>query len=418
VCDVVSRFDISTSLFVFLFDSQGADGLLKPATWQQAMVAIAHGLQGVQGNEFKAIAGDTADAESIICLKDMMNKRGSNNLHTPAQGADLANDFRSSYVMNSSINGIDEADAILLVGTNPRMEAPIINARIRKQATQRRIPVAVVGPDCNLTYEHDALGESTAALADVVNGDSDFAAAFKAAKKPMVIVGAGAVETSPGVSAAVDALVAATPALRSGEWNGVNMLQAAAARTAALDVGFAGGSKSADTPVKAVYLLAHDELKAGDVPDGAFVVYQGIHGDAGASAADVILPGGAYTEKHATYVNTEGRTQRTTPMVTFPGEAREDWTIIRALSECLQAPIGYNTLEDVRERLVDVAPHLGAVGTIQTPSVVPAAVASSAAPVTLVPSIDNFWRTNPVARNSKTMAACANNLPNATNSYL
>lgn len=366
--------------------------------------------------------GDFADAESIIALKDLLNKLGSVNT-TTSQEPTFSADSRSNYTFASTIFGIEDADACLLVGSNPRMEAPLINSRIRKTHLHYGMPVASVGPATDLTFKKEELGNDMSVLSKIVDGSHPFAQTLSKAERPMIVVGMGAMRdgVKGGVLGSIDALIKKFPALRSADWNGVNFLQTAASNTAALDLGFVQGPKKFEkSNIKAAYLLGADsEHTQSQIPDGAFVVYQGSHGDVGASRANVILPGCTYMEKQGTYVNTEGRVQMTTKCSTPIGDARDDWKIIRAVSEVLGAPLPYNTIEEVRARMEDVAPQFGNVGVLEESTVsvaAPGAAASKSGK--FEPWFTNYWMTDSISRSSKIMAKCAKDLPKATNSYI
>jgi len=395
------------------------DGKLVPATWQEAFSAVANGLKGLSGSGIAAIAGDLADCESMAALKDLMQGLGSENLDCRQDGARIDASVRASYLFNTTIAGIDQADAILLIGTNPRREAPVLNARIRKRWVRGGLSIGLVGGAADLTYPYEHLGETASVLNSLAAGRGGFAKALKAASNPMLILGQGALnrEDSGAILGLARQIADKTGMIMpSSNWNGFNVLHTAAARTGGLDLGFvpseggldvAGILAGADSgSVKAVYLLGADEIDMDRLGD-AFVIYQGHHGDAGAHRADVILPGAAYTEKNATYVNTEGRVQLTRRAVFPPGEAREDWAIIRALSEVLGNTLPYNDLNQVRGRLVDINS-----GFLNPDNTSPAEWAEfgddgEVADTPLLSPIGNFYMTDPISRSSETMARCA-----------
>lgn len=368
------------------------------------------------------VVGDFADAESIISLKDLMNKLGSVNTFT-SQETSVNADSRSSYTFASTIFGIEDADACLLVGSNPRMEAPLINSRLRKTHVHYAMPVASVGPATDLTFNKEELGNDLSLLAKIADGSHPFSQTLAKAERPMIIVGMGAMRdaTRDAVLASIEAMTKKIPALRSGDWNGVNFLQTAASSTAALDLGFVQGPKKFEkSNIKAAYLVGADsEYTQNQIPEGAFVVYQGSHGDMGAARANVILPGCTHMEKQGTYVNTEGRVQMTSKCATPIGDARDDWKIIRAVSEVVGAPLPYNTVEEVRARMEDVAPQFGNVGMLEESTFNAAPPATSGAKSgKFEPWFTNYWMTDSISRNSKIMAKCAKTLPKATNSYI
>jgi len=393
------------------------DGKLRPASWPEAFDAIASRLHGVAGNRIAAIAGDLADLESMLALKELATGLGSANLDCRQDGAAIDATSRAGYIFNTTIQGIERADLCLLIGTNPRWEAPLINARLRKRFVTGGLRVAAVGATPDLTFPVEALGAGPDTLREIAEGRHPFAERLKTAKNPMLILGQGAIARTDG--AAVLALarqIADSCGLIREGWNGFNMLHSAAARVGGLDLGFLPGAGGRDLKailegaeqgaIDVVYLLGADEFPVSRLGK-AFVIYQGHHGDAGAHRADVILPGAAYTEKNGTYVNTEGRVQQAKRAIFPPGEAREDWAILRALSERLGKPLPYDSLEQLRKRLFELKPHFAVLDDLQ-----PAAWgafgkvgATDAAPFRL--PIENYYMTDPISRASETMAACS-----------
>jgi NADH-quinone oxidoreductase subunit G len=394
------------------------NGKLIEASWSEAFTAIAERLHGVSGDRIGAVAGDLCDVESMLALKDLMTALGSANLDCRQDGARLDATRRDFYTFNTSIAGIEDADAILLIGTNPRREAPVLNARIRKRWLAGNIPIGLIGSETDLTYRVQELGAAPSVLTALHDGSHDFTKALRDAKKPMVIVGQAALARPDGsaVLAASWRLAASVGAL-APEWHGFNVLHTAAARIGALDLGFVPGAngkslaRMLEGGVDVLWLLGADELDTARIGASTFVVYQGHHGDVGAARADVILPGAAYTEKSGTYVNTEGRVQRSLLAVYPPGEAREDWKIVRAFSEMVGRTLPYDTLDALRARLEQVNPAFGRIGFLPRfgcsdqggPAGDPAAL--SDAP--FVPAIANYYQTDPISRASPTMAACS-----------
>ncbi|MBT7487189.1 MAG: NADH-quinone oxidoreductase subunit G [Rhodospirillales bacterium] len=389
------------------------NGALKPASWDEAFAAAVSGLKGKKGSEIGAIAGDMADVEAMTSLKDLMAGLGSDNLDCRQDGTALDATVRAGYTFNSTIAGIEDADALLLVGTNPRLESPIINARIRKRYLLGKFPIASVGPNADLTYRHENLGAGPDSLID-----NDFIQVLKDAERPMLIVGQGALARADGAAVlAACRKIADETGMVSNDWNGFNVLHTAAARVGGLDIGFVPGEGGLNTAgilagaangsVNVVYLLGADEVDT-DALKNAFVIYQGHHGDAGAEAADVVFPGAAYTEKNATYVNTEGRVQRTRAATQPPGEAREDWKIIRALSDCLKKSIKFNTLNEVRDRMVEVNSVFGgAIGEVSRAAWGDFGQAGSTDSAPFQSPVTNYYITDPISRASETMADCS-----------
>jgi len=392
------------------------DGVLTPVGWKEALSVAAAKLSSVSGAQLGAVAGPLVEVEALVALKDLLNGLGSTSTSSTAAGS-LSPDLRASYTMNSTIAGIEEADALLLIGTNPRVEAPLVNTRIRKMVRHFGLSVGVVGPNADLTYEYEHLGATPSTLSTLLDGSSPYTAALSAAKKPIVLLGAGALSRDDGASieGLAKALAKSCGAVVDG-WNGYGVLQSTGGAVGALDVGFVPGPTAVPTSeLKVVYLLGADEVPPDQLDPEAFVIYQGHHGDAGAAAADLVLPGAAYTEKSATYVNTEGRVQRTARAVDPPGEAREDWAVLVALSVMLGKPLPYESLPAVRARLAEVAPQLAvADGVAVQPTSVPLATlaldatpaATEVAAAPLLSSIANFYMTDPVSRASATMAKC------------
>jgi len=391
-------------------------GKLVEVSWDQAFAAIEAKLKGLDGKKIAAIAGDQCDAEAMVALKDLMAALGSASIDCRQDGAKLEAGARGAYIFNAGVRGIDQADAILLIGTNPRWESPVLNARIRKRYLAGRCAIASIGPAVDLTYPVERLGAGPATLRDLVEGKVGFLEKLKGAKNPLIIIGMGALARADGsaVLALARDLAGQVNAVREN-WNGFAVLHTAAARVGGLDLGVVPGDGGRDVAgilvgcekraIEVVYLLAADEIDTGALGK-AFVIYQGHHGDAGAHRADVILPGAAYTEKPGTYVNTEGRVQLALRANYPPGDAREDWAILRALSERLGKTLPYDTLDQVRARLVAVnknfaAPEQQTAGTWGSFG---KAGALSDAP--FVSPIANFYMTCPISRASRTMAEC------------
>ena len=397
------------------------DGKLEPTSWDEAFRLIAGKLKGLDGKRLGAIAGDLAACEEMFALKLLAERLGSPNIDCRQGGAKLDPTLgRATYVFNLTIEGIDRADAFLLVGTNPRHEAPVLNARILKRIrqSQARPPVGLIGEEADLTYAYDYLGAGPETLAKVADGSHSFLKKLEGAERPILMVGQAALARTDG--AAVLAL-AAKAAMRMGAikpgWNGFNILHHAAARVGGLDIGFVPHDGGLDVEgmldaasagkLDVVYLLGADEIDMERLGN-AFVIYQGSHGEQGAHRADVILPGAAYTEKSAIYVNTEGRPQMTARAVFPPGEARDDWKIIRALSGVLGKPLPFDSATELRAKLFEAHPHLALLDLVEP--------ADSAAVERLAQkparadkerfghAIDDYYLTNPIARASAIMA--------------
>ncbi|MDH3228353.1 MAG: NADH-quinone oxidoreductase subunit NuoG [Alphaproteobacteria bacterium] len=398
---------------------RGTDGKLAATGWDEALAAIGERLKGVDGSRIAAIAGDQCDAESMFALKALMDGLGSPNLDCRQDGAALdAVGARSGWLFNSGFAGIEDADALLIVGANPRVEAAVVNARIRKRWLQGNFPIGFVGAQAELTYGYDYLGAGPQTLAEIANGKHPFAKTLEKAKKPMLIVGMGALARGDGAAVLAAARrIAEGTGMIGDDWNGFNVLHTAASRVGGLDLGFVPGEGGRNVEaildgagkgeVEVVYLLAADEIDMGRL-GSAFVIYQGHHGDAGAHRADVILPGAAYTEKSGTWVNCEGRVQRGLRAVFPPGDAKEDWAIVRALSGVLDKTLPFDSLGALRAQIQEA--HKGfATLDERAPETWGAfgAAGGTLGDGLFAPAVGNFYMTCPISRASATMAECA-----------
>jgi NADH-quinone oxidoreductase subunit G len=389
------------------------DGRLRPASWSEALGAVAARLKGMPGERIGAVAGGLADAEAIVALKDLMGALGSHNLECRTDGAAIDASRRDFYTFNTGIAGIEEADALLIIGANPRLEAPVLNARIRKRVVAGGFPVGFIGPrGLDLTYAQDWLGEGGRTLRILAEGGHRFNEVLRAAKRPMLILGRGALTRPDGAAILAAAWKIATENnMLQADWHGFNLLHQFGGQVAALDLGFVPpvGGAAVSPATEALWLLGA-EVDPAAIPAGAFVIYQGHHGEAAAARADVILPGAAYTEKDATWVNTEGRVQHGRLAVYPPGEAREDWKIIRAASELLGKRLPYDSLDAVRARLAEANPVFAGRGFAAhgcTDMAGPAADIGALAETGFAPVVTNYWQAEPISRASDTMAECA-----------
>ncbi|ETR75325.1 NADH dehydrogenase subunit G [Afipia sp. P52-10] len=391
------------------------DGKLRPASWSEAFDAIAARLGKSDGKRVGAIAGPLASVEDMFALKELLTQLGSAHVATEAAGFDPAIG-RASYIFNPTILGIEQADVLLIVGANPRKEAALLNARIRKRWRTGALKIGVIGEDADLTYPHDYLGAGPETLSDLAAGKHSFADVLKNAKNPIVLVGAGVAARADGAAVlATAAKIALDAGAVKDGWNGFGVLHNAASQVGALDIGFtpaAGGLTAAQMAtagaLDALFLLGADET---EVAAGAFVVYIGTHGDKGAHRADVILPGAAYTEKSGIYVNTEGRAQMGNRAGFPPGDAREDWSIVRALSERLGKKLGYDSLQALRQALFKTYPHLMRIDQIAPGSADDirklAAAGGTLDKAPFKSPVPDFYLTNAIARASAVMAECS-----------
>jgi NADH-quinone oxidoreductase subunit G len=392
------------------------NGKLRAASWPEAFAAIAAKTRLSDGKRIGAVAGDLAAVEEMFALKDLLAQYGSVNLAVQGGDAFNAKSGRASYIFNPTIAGIEQADALLIVGSNPRREAAVLNARIRKRWRSGQLKIGLIGAKADLTYSYDYLGAGTDSLVDLAAGKHSFADVLKGAKNPIVLVGSGAAARHDGSAILALAARLATDfgAVKDG-WNGFAVLHDTASRVGALDIGFAGGAGALSAAQMAtfgtldvLFLLGADEIKPAD---GTFVVYIGTHGDRGAHRADVILPGAAYTEKSGLYVNTEGRVQMASRAAFPPGEAREDWAIVRALSETMGKKLPYDSLPAIRQALFKAVPHLMRVDAIEAGTAADVkTLAGKGGNVEKTPfksSVEDFYLTNPIARASAVMAECS-----------
>jgi NADH dehydrogenase (ubiquinone) Fe-S protein 1 len=399
---------------------KGCDGNLAPCSWEDAIVAVAKALDSSPPEQIAAVAGGQADGEALMAMKDLMNRLGSELVTT--EEAAPCSDLRSNYLLNTGIAGVEDADFVLLVGSNPRFDAPVFNARLRKCWIHNELDLAMVGPKVDLTYDYDHIGETTEVLAQLADGSHPYCARLAKAKNPVVIVGSEALQREDGASVMAQVQRIASNLKQSSgcgeDWKVLNTLHRVASQVAALDLGYgAGVAEVVAAKPKVLWLLGADSgaLKREDLPEDCFVIYQGHHGDQGAAMADCVLPGAAYTEKQGTYVNTEGRAQQTFPALSPPGQARVDWKIIRVVSEVVDEKLPYDKLPELRARMAEVAPNLIRYGNIEPANFFVQSLnlanemsqQLSGKPLDVsVKVLENFYQTDPISRASPTMAKC------------
>jgi NADH-quinone oxidoreductase subunit G len=385
--------------------------------WREALELVAERLKAVPGERIAAIAGDLCDTEAMFALKAFVTGLGAASLDCRQDGAKLDAKCRAAYLFNTTIAGAEKADACLLIGTNPRWEAPLINARLRKRYLQGGFRVAAIGPALDLTYPVEMLGDRGDVLNALIAGGHPWAGILRDAKHPIIIVGQGALTRPDGARILGAARsIAESCGLVRDDWNGFNVLHNAAGRVGGLDLGFVpgpgghdvegilAGCKSGD--IEVLYLLGADEIDTTEL-GAAFVIYQGHHGGRAARRADVILPGATYTEKDGTYVNTEGRVQLARRAVFPPGEAREDWKIVRALSGGVGQPLPFDTLRDLRCQMWEVHPVLAQADVVTRANWGAFGEPGPVASDPFAYPIEDFYRTDPISRASHTMAQCS-----------
>jgi NADH-quinone oxidoreductase subunit G len=398
-------------------------GRLRPASWGEAFGLIAERFKAAGPERTACLMGDVAGVEEMFALKSLMRALDVKHVDCREPHSALGEaGGRAGYLFNATVAGIERADAIVLVGSNPRQEAAVLNARIRKVWRATGLPIGVIGETADLTYPYLHLGAGPQSLVELIEGRGAFAKVLEKAERPLIVLGQGAIARPDGKAVLAHA---AKLALQCGavsrDWNGFSVLHTVAARVGGLEIcalpASDGGKSTAEIlsaaksgEIAAVYLLGVDEIDMAEFGD-AFLVYQGTHGDAGAQRADVVLPGAAYTEKSATFVNTEGRPQMTRRGAFPPGDARDDWAIIRALSEVLGATLAFDNLDQLRAKLYETVPHLARIDAVEPAD--PAALAELAkvqgdmAGTPFASPVSDYFLTNPIARASRIMAECS-----------
>jgi len=398
------------------------NGRLAECSWEEAFKAIQTKIKKAKPEKIGAIMGDQCDAESMFALKSLMENLGSGNIDCRQDGSVLGGKGRAGYVFNSGFNGLEDTDYVLLIGTNPRHEAAVVNARLRRRWLNDGLEVARLGAPVDLTYPVKELGEDPSILMAMESGKSPILSKLKKAKKPMIILGQGALnrKDSTAILGAVSRIAQETGVVTK-DWNGFNVLHTAAARVAGLDMGaiparggmntaaMLNAAKAGDLDV--LYLLGADECDLTGINAKTFVIYQGSHGDAGARAADVVLPGAAWCEKPAIFTNSEGRVQYASRATFPPGDAREDWSIIRALSAVLDVTLGFDSHDQLRSALIETNSIFGQPDVLIenkfTGQGGKGKITSSPLGYALGEGTKtSFYMTCPISRSSVTMAEC------------
>ena len=368
------------------------NGKLRKADWPEALAAAA---TAMKGKNVAGLIGDLASVEATYALKQLIEGQGG-VVECRTDGAKLPAGNRSGYVGTATVEDLDTAQAVMLIGANPAVEAPVLNARIRKAWT-RGADVALMGPAVDLTYDYDHLGDSPSLLNELLKKDH----ADIAEKSSVIVVGMGALAREDGAE-----VLAAAMALAEATKSGFMVLHTAASRVGAMDIGAVAENGINDVlAADVIYNLGADE---GDIPAGPFVIYQGSHGDRGAHRADIILPGAAYTEEGGLFVNTEGRPQLAARASFAPGQAKENWAILRALSAELDAKLPFDSLAALRKALVADVPHLGDIDQVADNDWQPVAQ-GSLGDSPFRPAIADFYLSNPIARASQLMAELSAN---------
>jgi len=385
-------------------------GKLVKVDWQDALSVASQAIADA-GDSIAVVSGPFADVETLCLMKDLANKAGSEMVCTE-ENFIASNDFRSDYTMNSTIVGVEEADRIVIIGCNPRYEAPLVNARIRKAWLHAETEVDVIGSEVNLSYTYNYHGNDPQILTQIANGTHNLAEVLKGSKRPMIILGSSVFDREDGADIH-NAVRSICDNLECEEgWNAFNIMHKSASTVGALDLGYKSGVSSikANKP-KLLFLVGADAgaVTADDIAEDGVIVYMGHQGDVGASGSDIILPGAAYTEKNGIYVNTEGRVQLGRTAVSPPGAAREDWKIVRVLSELSDLKLPYESLKEVRERVGEVAPQLVKFDTLESSSLMSPAGESNMADVPLEAAqteLADYYLTDSITRSSSVMAKC------------
>jgi NADH-quinone oxidoreductase subunit G len=404
----------------YLKDSQK----LKIISWDQAFKVIKDKLSNCKPDQIAALAGSMADCETMFCLKQLLDKMGCKNYDCRPYGFNYPIKFRGDYLFNTSIACIEKADALLIIGSNPRLEATMVNARIKKAVSKNNLQVGVIGVKNDLSYPYDYLGNESRILRNLIDETVEFSNILKKAKNPMVILGVGALNRNDSHNIFhLAQIIAEKFNMIRDDWNGFNVLHSNANVVGGLDLGFFVNTddirqsidtqkilqKSSTGEIKFLFLSNFDDLENVKISSETFVVYQGHSADFGVSIADVILPSLAYTEKKATFVNTEGRVQSTSQAVDIDTQAKEDWKIIRALSEKLGYKIEFDTIDQVRDGMKKYNPifnHYNVVNKTDWAF----SYKKNCGNLSHIPFKDiikNYYQNDPISKNSKIMSDCS-----------
>ncbi len=390
------------------------DGKLQPVTWEEALENVVGKVKAIAPNKQAAIAGDLIDAESAYSMRMLLDSLDVAHRDCRQDGAKIDTQVPASWRFNTGIENIEEADCILIIGSNPAVEAPVLNARIRKRYLKDGLTIGLIGTDAALTYKKDYLGNEASLLEEIASGRHEFAEKLKQAQKPMIILGQAPLRREDGAAVLhkVYQMAQNCGVIKEG-WNGYNMLHTAAGRVGALEAGFVPKAGGKDTQaildaaqnkeIELVWLLAADEVDMSKLTD-SFVIYVGHHGDKGAAAADVILPVAAWHEKSSIFVNTEGRSQMTFAAVAPMGEAKEDWALYRALSQKLDVTLPWDDIDGLRAHMAEYSPvfaHIGALTPAEWQSFGQEGALNNDG---FTNCFENYYMTDMISRNSPFMA--------------
>jgi NADH-quinone oxidoreductase subunit G len=396
------------------------DGKFKAVNIYEAYQFIAQNLKDLKGNQIAALSGRLAGVEEIVALRLLMEKLGSQNIDCRETNSKINASDPASYSFNTTIAGIDQADSCLLIGVNPRIAAPIINARIRKRFLTGKLKIAAVGVDYDLTYQYQNLGNEVQNLQDIFDGKSAYSQILENSTNPMLIISEELLRKENGEEILnLAKKIAEKYKMIRDEWNGFNMLHNNAALTGALFSGFTNPNidtatildKAQKEEIKAVYLLGVDDIDLSKL-EKAFVIYQGSHGEAGVEFANVILPGTTYTEKEATFVNIEGRAQLTSRVVFPPKDALEDWQIINNLAKVLKQDLGFNCINSLRKIMMKTNNIFANYNVIAKHQWVSSKDVKANVDNKISTKNDGFYSSNIIARLSRILNSCKNELEN------
>ena len=395
-------------------------GKLVACSWEEAFKVLAENFKGLKSEEIAALVGDQACLESIVSLKDLMTEFNVTNIDCRPLLSSLPTNTknRSGWLFNPTISGIEKADSLLIIGSQPRYEAALLDARIRKSWIANGLKIARIGGGDNASYPIEELGNNVNIIEQIYKSKHSYNKILEKSNKPLFLIGENLLnrKDGEGILGRIREVAKKYNSF-SDKWNGLAILHSSASRVGALEVGFVPGNKGFNTKdiidgvasnhIKLLWLLGVDDINLNKKPN-TFVVYQGHHGDKGAEIADLILPGSAYTEKDATYLNTEGRVQRTNAAVSPPGDAKEDWKIIRAFSAFVDKVLPYDNISELRKRLANINKLLVIENSLIKGSVADIGNTSTKLAKDLItPKSINYFMTCPISRASETMAKCS-----------